>query len=33
LKEAVKTFLAAEDHEVVDVGTYRQDPVDYPDYA
>jgi transaldolase/glucose-6-phosphate isomerase len=33
LKEAVKTFLAAEDHEVVDVGTYSEDPVDYPDYA
>ena len=33
LKEAVKTFLAAEHHEVVDVGTYSQDPVDYPDYA
>jgi Ribose/Galactose Isomerase len=33
LKEAVKTFLAAEHHEVVDVGTHHQDPVDYPDYA
>ena len=33
LKEAVKTFLAAEHHEVVDVGTHSQDPVDYPDYA
>ncbi len=33
LKEAVKTFLAAEHHEVVDVGTHNQDPVDYPDYA
>jgi transaldolase/glucose-6-phosphate isomerase len=33
LKEAVKTFLAAEHHEVVDVGTYSRDPVDYPDYA
>jgi RpiB/LacA/LacB family sugar-phosphate isomerase len=33
LKEAVQTFLAAEHHEVVDVGTYSQDPVDYPDYA
>ena len=33
LKEAVKTFLAAEHLEVVDVGTYSQDPVDYPDYA
>jgi RpiB/LacA/LacB family sugar-phosphate isomerase len=33
LKEAVKTFLAAEHLEVVDVGSYSQDPVDYPDYA
>jgi transaldolase/glucose-6-phosphate isomerase len=33
LKEALKTFLAAEHHEVVDVGTHSQDPVDYPDYA
>ena len=33
LKEAVKTFLAAEHHEVFDVGTHNQDPVDYPDYA
>ena len=33
LKEAVKTFLTAEHHEVVDVGTHNQDPVDYPDYA
>ena len=33
LKEAVKTFLAAEHHEVVDVGTHNQDLVDYPDYA
>jgi transaldolase/glucose-6-phosphate isomerase len=33
LKEAVKTFLAAEHHEVVDVGTHTQAPVDYPDYA
>jgi transaldolase / glucose-6-phosphate isomerase len=33
LKEAVKTFLAAEHHKVVDVGTHNQDPVDYPDYA
>ena len=28
LKEAVKTFLAAEHHEVIDVGTHSQDPVD-----
>ena len=33
LKEAVKTFLAAEQHEIIDVGTHNQDPVDYPDYA
>jgi hypothetical protein len=33
LREAVKTFLAAEHHEVIDVGTHNQDPVDYPDYA
>ena len=33
LKEAVKAFLAAEHHEVVDVGTHGPDPVDYPDYA
>ncbi len=33
LKEAVKTFLAAEHREVIDVGTHSQDPVDYPDYA
>jgi ribose 5-phosphate isomerase B len=33
LKEAVKTVLVAEHHEVVDVGTHSDDPVDYPDYA
>ncbi len=33
LKEAVKAFLAAEDSEVLDVGTANGDPVDYPDYA
>ena len=33
MKEAMKAFLAAEHHEVVDVGTHSQDPVDYPDYA
>jgi transaldolase/glucose-6-phosphate isomerase len=33
LKEAVKTLLAAERHEVVDVGTHSRNPVDYPDYA
>ena len=33
LKEAVKAFLTAENHEAVDVGTYSKDPVDYSDYA
>lgn len=33
LKEHVKAFLVANGHEVVDVGTYAGDPVDYPDYA
>jgi transaldolase / glucose-6-phosphate isomerase len=33
LKEAVKAFLAEENHEVLDVGTYSTEPVDYPDYA
>src|SRR5262245_12465442 len=33
LKEALKTFLADEHHEVIDVGTHSLDPVDYPDYA
>jgi len=33
LKEEVKGFLAQENHEVVDVGTYSKDPVDYPDYT
>jgi RpiB/LacA/LacB family sugar-phosphate isomerase len=33
LKEALKTFLATEHHEAVDVGTHSPDPVDYPDYA
>jgi transaldolase / glucose-6-phosphate isomerase len=33
LKEALKTFLAEDHHEVVDVGTHSLDPVDYPDYA
>ena len=31
LKEAVKAFLVEENHEVLDVGTYSKDPVDYPD--
>lgn len=33
LKEAVKAFLIDEKREVLDVGTYSKDPVDYPDYA
>lgn len=33
LKEEVKAFLVKEHHEVLDVGTYSKDPVDYPDYA
>lgn len=33
LKEDVKAFLIKEKHEVLDVGTYSKDPVDYPDYA
>jgi RpiB/LacA/LacB family sugar-phosphate isomerase len=33
LKEAVKTSLIDESHEILDVGTYSKDPVDYPDYV
>ena len=33
LKEAVKAFLTAEHHEVLDLGTHSTDPVDYSDYA
>lgn len=33
LKEAVKALLTEENHEVLDVGTYSTEPVDYPDYA
>ena len=33
LKEAVKTLLAAEHGEVLDLGTHSTDPVDYADYA
>lgn len=33
LKEEVKAFLIKGNHEVLDVGTYSKDPVDYPDYA
>jgi ribose 5-phosphate isomerase B len=30
LKEALKSFLEREGHEVVDVGTHSEEPVDYP---
>ena len=33
LKEAVKTFLTEEQQEVLDLGTFSADPVDYSDYA
>ena len=33
LKEALKVLLTAEDREVLDLGTYSPDPVDYSDYA
>ena len=33
LKEAVKAFLTAEHHEILDLGTHSTDPVDYSDYA
>ncbi|HEY6360709.1 MAG TPA: bifunctional transaldolase/phosoglucose isomerase [Vicinamibacterales bacterium] len=33
LKEAVKAFLARENGEVLDVGTFSKEPVDYPDCA
>ena len=33
LKEAVKGFVTAENHEPLDVGTYGKEPVDYSDYA
>lgn len=33
LKETVKAYLADEKHEVLDLGTYSRDPVDYTDYA
>jgi RpiB/LacA/LacB family sugar-phosphate isomerase len=33
LKEHIAGMLAATGHEVVDVGTYSEEPVDYPDYA
>lgn len=33
LKKVVREVLAAEDIQVIDVGTDSPDPVDYPDYA
>jgi RpiB/LacA/LacB family sugar-phosphate isomerase len=33
LKQSMADFVQALGHEVVDVGTYNTDPVDYPDYA
>ena len=33
LKRTVKVTLLEEHHDVVDVGTNGEDPVDYPDYA
>jgi RpiB/LacA/LacB family sugar-phosphate isomerase len=33
LKQALATMLRAEGHEVVDVGTDSEAPVDYPDFA
>jgi ribose 5-phosphate isomerase RpiB len=33
LKEAVKTFLAEEHGDVLDLGTHGADPLDYSDYA
>jgi ribose 5-phosphate isomerase B len=33
LKEQVKDRLAAEGHEVVDVGTFSEDSTDYPEHA
>jgi ribose 5-phosphate isomerase B len=33
LKEALKVFLEHEGHEVVDLGTDSEEPVDYPDFC
>src|SRR6185369_2105149 len=33
LKERVKALLVALKHEVLDLGTFSADPVDYPDFA
>lgn len=33
LKEKIKAYLIKEGHEVLDVGTFSRDPVDYPEFA
>lgn len=33
IKDEVVNFIQAAGHEVLDLGTYSQEPVDYPDYA
>ena len=33
LKEELKAFLVEKHYDVLDVGTYSKDPVDYSDYA
>jgi RpiB/LacA/LacB family sugar-phosphate isomerase len=33
LKEHIARFVSEAGHAVVDVGTYSEDPVDYPDFA
>jgi RpiB/LacA/LacB family sugar-phosphate isomerase len=33
LKQTIEAGLAAEGYDIVDVGTFSTDPVDYPDYA
>ena len=33
LKEQIASYLRTEGFEVMDLGTYDQEPVDYPDYA
>ncbi len=33
LKEALKNFIIAEGHQVLDLGTCNEKPVDYPDFS
>jgi RpiB/LacA/LacB family sugar-phosphate isomerase len=33
LKQQLATWLAEQGHAVIDLGTYSEEPVDYPDYA